>query len=241
MKFIFAALILIQLGIGVSAQSLNAQITSKSQSLDTQLKIATQESKSASTELLNLQLAEVKKASDSLTQLRQLYSEGLIARVELEKGEQNLAAATNNVDQTKAQIANTERLTTEIQKAAELAKIKSLVKPTLMSRTNLVLHSTTSFSAGLAANLSSVQQFFQSTFNRALPTSAIGQSGTHDKMGWDHRNSFDIGVHPDSAEGQALISYLKMTGIPFLAFRAAIPGVATGPHIHVGNPSHRLS
>ena len=37
----------------------------------------------------------------------------------------------------------------------------------------------------------------------------------------------------------ALISYLQSHGIPFSAFRTAIPGVATGPHIHIGMPSHR--
>ena len=29
-------------------------------------------------------------------------------------------------------------------------------------------------------------------------------------------------------------------GIPFLAFRGAVPGKATGPHIHIGFPSHRF-
>jgi hypothetical protein len=32
---------------------------------------------------------------------------------------------------------------------------------------------------------------------------------------------------------------LKTEKIPFLVFRHAIPGVATGPHIHIGFPSHR--
>jgi len=49
-----------------------------------------------------------------------------------------------------------------------------------------------------------------------------------------------VALHPDSPEGKGLIKYLQDQGIPFLAFRAAIPGVATGPHIHIGNPSRRL-
>ena len=40
-----------------------------------------------------------------------------------------------------------------------------------------------------------------------------------------------------SAEGRALMDYLCAHGIPFLAFRAARPGVATGAHVHVGRPS----
>jgi hypothetical protein len=49
----------------------------------------------------------------------------------------------------------------------------------------------------------------------------------------------DISLRPDEPEGQALIDFLKRNGIPFSAFRTAIPGVATGPHIHIGMPSHR--
>jgi hypothetical protein len=51
----------------------------------------------------------------------------------------------------------------------------------------------------------------------------------------------DVGVHPDSSEGQALVNYLRKSGIPFLAFRTAVPGSATGPHIHIGPPSGRLT
>jgi hypothetical protein len=42
-------------------------------------------------------------------------------------------------------------------------------------------------------------------------------------------------------EGQALMEYLRGNGVPFTAFHFAIPGVATGPHIHVGLPSHRIT
>jgi len=60
------------------------------------------------------------------------------------------------------------------------------------------------------------------------------------RLGFDHRNSVDVAVHPDSVQGKALTEYLRGNGIPFLAFRSAIRGVATGAHIHIGNPSHRL-
>jgi hypothetical protein len=51
----------------------------------------------------------------------------------------------------------------------------------------------------------------------------------------------DVGLHPDSAEGRALIEFLRTEAIPFLAFRSAVPGVATGPHIHIGNRSPRIT
>ena len=85
-----------------------------------------------------------------------------------------------------------------------------------------------------------VQSFFVSQFRRALPVSAFGQTATHNHLGFDHSNALDVAVHPDSAEGQALMSYLRGAGIPFIAFRQAVPGSATGAHIHIGYPSHRI-
>jgi len=84
-----------------------------------------------------------------------------------------------------------------------------------------------------------VKAFFLAKFNKPLPLSAFGQSDLHTRWGLDHRNGMDVGLHPDSVEGRALIAYLRAEAIPFLIFRAPIPGVATGPHIHIGNRSAR--
>lgn len=85
-----------------------------------------------------------------------------------------------------------------------------------------------------------VENFFMSQFKRPLPLTAFGQSELHTQWGLDHRNGMDVGLHPDSVEGKALIKFLQSEEIPFMAFRVSVPGVATGPHIHVGNGSHRL-
>jgi hypothetical protein len=183
--------------------------------------------------LVELQQAEVEKLARNTDLLRQLYSEGLIARNELEKSELDLTAAKTRVEETKKAEELAKVQAQEIAKAQELSKAKTLVKPTSMITRSIAGNWS-------IASLSTVQQFFSSTFGKPLPTSAIGQSATHNRMGWDHRNSVDVGLHPDSAEGRALIAYLQNAGIPFLAFRAPIPGVATGPHIHIGSPSHRL-
>ncbi|HEU0252255.1 MAG TPA: hypothetical protein VFR12_04430 [Pyrinomonadaceae bacterium] len=194
----------------------------------------------ASQQLLQLQEAEVEKLTASTEQLRPLYEDGLIARLEFEKAEKDLADAKAKVEDTRLTIANAEKLAAEQKKTAELAKSKSLVKATSMSlgRSSVVTRSTAG--SWSLASLSSVQQFFSKTFGKALPISTIGQSATHNRMGWDHRNSVDVGIHPDSAEGRVLMAHLQSSGIPFLAFRSAIPGVSTGPHIHIGAPSHRL-
>jgi len=82
-----------------------------------------------------------------------------------------------------------------------------------------------------------IKNFYRQTFGKELPVSALGQSGTHDKMGFDHSNAMDIAINPTTKEGQAIMQYLDSQNIPFIAFDRAKPGVATGPHIHVGAPS----
>lgn len=38
---------------------------------------------------------------------------------------------------------------------------------------------------------------------------------------------------------QAWLAYLRAQGVPFLAFRGARDGEATGAHVHIGDPSPR--
>jgi hypothetical protein len=78
------------------------------------------------------------------------------------------------------------------------------------------------------------------TFGRSLPISALGQTSTHDRLRFDHRDAMDVALHPDSREGQSLLNFLRQAGIPFVAFRGSVPGTSTGAHIHIGKPSPRL-
>ena len=200
------------------------------------------QSKAASASLLQSQETELQAATAKLAELRQLVNEGLVARVELETAEQSLSLLKAGVEATRKRIADSDKLIADLR-AAETAATKFplvaktnsnlLVKPTILRYSGL-----SSWSLG---NLSNVQSFFAATFGQSLPTSAVGQSSTHNRLGYDHRNAVDVALHPDSVQGRALIGYLQSQGIPFLAFRAAVPGVATGPHIHIGSPSHRLS
>jgi hypothetical protein len=85
-----------------------------------------------------------------------------------------------------------------------------------------------------------ISKFFLDHFGYAMPISAMGQSPTHDRMGLDHREAMDVAIQPDSPEGQGLMAYLRKAGIPFIAFRNRVRGMATGAHIHIGRPSLRL-
>jgi hypothetical protein len=80
---------------------------------------------------------------------------------------------------------------------------------------------------------------FSHRFLRPLPVSARGETALHKSLGFDHRGRVDVALNPDQAEGIWLRKYLETAKIPYFAFRAAIPGQATAPHIHLGPPSLR--
>jgi hypothetical protein len=81
---------------------------------------------------------------------------------------------------------------------------------------------------------------FEKQFNQPLPVSARGETAIHRMMGYDHRGRVDVALNPDQAEGVWLREYLEALRVPYFAFRAAIPGKSTAPHIHIGPPSSRL-
>ncbi|MEO8131313.1 MAG: hypothetical protein ABJF23_21520 [Bryobacteraceae bacterium] len=81
---------------------------------------------------------------------------------------------------------------------------------------------------------------FEKKFSHPLPVSARGETALHRALGFDHRGRVDIALNPDESEGVWLRQYLAVARIPYFAFRAAVPGQATAPHIHLGPPSLRL-
>ncbi len=204
---------------------------------------ATQQFKSSTEAVLRFEEEEANKATLQLEQLRNLFAEGLIARSELEESEQALATAQANLSATRQQLTAAYHMIAEIKAAEELAKTRAartLTRPTASysSSASIIRHTGT---VNTVSNLAQIGMFFSSRFGRPLPLSAVGQTPTHNRLGFDHRHAVDVPLHPDSVEGKALMNYLQQQGITFLAFRGAIPGVSTGPHIHIGRPSHRIS
>lgn len=91
------------------------------------------------------------------------------------------------------------------------------------------------------AMLSRIETAFAARFGHALPITANGETAVHRALGFDHRGRVDVGVHPDQPEGVWLREYLTANRIPFFAFRQAVPGKATGAHIHLGPISPPLA
>jgi hypothetical protein len=202
---------------------------------------STNEYKSSLEKLIAIYENNVKKAEEKLAQSKKLLDEGLISKVQyqenelLVKGEQEkLDGARRQLNDADAQIA---AILVETEAEKTIAKNLRLARQSLVRTTSFTRYTgTDGWGLGEAYK---IQRFFSDTFKRELPIAVFGQGAIHDRWRLDHRNAMDISLHPDSAEGQALLGFLQQNGIPYSAFRSAIPGTATGPHIHIGRPSHR--
>lgn len=176
-----------------------------------------------------------------LTELRQdLYERGVLSRREFEEGQQALNDARKNVEDTQRAMTEADRMLSEARMAEALARLAPLARGAYEETSGLVRFNGPG-EWSLTHDLGRLQKFFLERFGRALPISALGQTALHDRMGFDHRNALDVAVHPDSPEGRALMEYLRAAGIPFIAAWGAIPGATSGAHIHVGQPSPRLT
>jgi hypothetical protein len=85
-----------------------------------------------------------------------------------------------------------------------------------------------------------IQTAFDLRFGRPLPVSANGETAVHRALGFDHRGRVDVALRPDQPEGIWLRDYLRAHRVPYFAFNQAVPGKATGAHIHLGPMSARL-
>jgi len=185
--------------------------------------------------LLPFQEAAAERAAARLTRDRELLAQGAIAAAQVAGSERALEAARAAVSRTRGEIAEAAALATEAEAARELAALPPTEPGQVQAGPTLIRHDGR---AGWSlAQLPALESFFSARFRRALPISALGQTPVHDRLGFDHREALDVAVHPDSPEGRALMDYLRARSIPFLAFRTAQPGMATGAHVHVGRPS----
>jgi hypothetical protein len=185
--------------------------------------------------LLAIHEEEKKRIYDDYLQRRELYHQGLISRAEVTQAEVALAKAVALVDEDKRWLAESEIALTEASVRDILLGLPVLGVNGYSEGAGLIRFNGALFWS--LADAGKIETFFSKNFGRALPISAYGQTLTHDRLRFDHRNAMDVALHPDSAEGQSLLAYLRRSGIPFIAFRNAVAGAATGAHIHIGQPS----
>jgi hypothetical protein len=241
-----ACMILIALSLDVAAQRKTAKkSTPQPQNelvrLREEFVKATKEYKASLEKLLAIYEGNVTKAEEKLELSKKLLAEGLIARAQVEENERAVAAAKDTVTQTRRQMTGADEQIAGV--LVEAAADEQMAKDLHLAKQRLVRTAAfTRFNGGSGWNLGEawkIQRFFSDTFKRELPIAVFGQGAIHERWRLDHRNAMDIQLHPDGVEGRSLLEFLQRNGIPYSAFRSAIPGTATGPHIHIGRPSHR--
>jgi hypothetical protein len=190
--------------------------------------------------LLPLREQQVAGAIKVRDQRRELLERGIISRKEFEDKEAAVTIAEEKLEETRRAIVASDHMMAEATTARALASLRPL-RPGAYEQSAGLIRYNGSGAWSLTADTLKLQQFFAARFGRPLPISSYGQTPLHDRMGLDHRDALDVAVHPDSPEGQALMDYLRAARIPFIASWGAVPGSASGAHIHVGQPSPRIS
>lgn len=171
--------------------------------------------------------------------LRKSFQDGQIGKDWVVEAEQSFVAALKQVHELRYKVTEADIAITEAILGEKVLRLPVLAVGGFTQTAEL-----TRFNGSFKWSIKEaprIEKFFAQAFGRRLPVTAMGQSHTHNLLGFDHRDSIDVGIHPDSDEGRTLINYLRSSDIPFLAFRQAVPGTATGPHVHIGRPSARLA
>ena len=242
----------LQFGIAISASAQKkrplkpapkpvAQAPTELERLRAEYIALTKDYKASLERLLPLYEKELKRAEERSAKDQELFKQGLIANKDLTASEKAVADAKTKIADVHRQVDNAEtqmaQVLIEVETEKQMAKVKRIPKGGMVLTTSFIR-----FNGGgpwAISMATTVDAFFRQKFGHALPIAVLGQGAIHNRWRLDHHNAMDLQLNPDGAEGKAVMDYLRGRGIPFSAFRQAIPGTATGPHIHVGLPSHR--
>jgi hypothetical protein len=188
-------------------------------------------------------LAELEKEQSRLRleviNRRKLHQEGQASKQQVQESEQQFVAALKRVHEMRNSVTETDIAIAEAVFGEKVNRLPPLPVNGYSETPDLAR-----FNGGFKWSIREaprIERYFSRAFGRRLPVTALGQSATHNRLNFDHRDSMDVALHPDSMEGKALIDHLRKSGIPYIAFRGPVAGASTGPHIHIGRPSGRLA
>ena len=193
---------------------------------------------------LNMEAAarrRVARQQKVVAERKAMLATGIVARTNLESATAELDARNQVLDlvgtrmhllEELKRMAESERMAEHLP-GAGIPNMKEAIARNAVTRFN----GTAPFKLEQLAALSGQ---FQKKFGGPLPVSAIGETAVHRALGLDHRDRVDIALGPDTREGLWLRRLLEKLKLPYLAFRSAVAGAATAPHIHIGLGSTRL-
>jgi len=188
-------------------------------------------------ELAPLYEAQVKSARTEVDRLASLFDAGLVARVRVEEADRAFAEARARLEDTRFRMQECDSVSAELN----LAILLEDTKLKLEAGSNEAVIFFAGSPGWSISHVSKIADFYREHFSVPLPVSALGQTALHSRLGFAHGQAVDVAVHPDSEEGKMLMEFLRASGVPFIAFRHAVPGSATGAHIHLGPPSLRVA
>ncbi|HLJ51283.1 MAG TPA: hypothetical protein VKU01_34980 [Bryobacteraceae bacterium] len=179
------------------------------------------------------------RQKEKLEDAKKLVEDGITARNSLDavQEELNMRELTLNLAHSRAQ------LIAELTAQAKLERAEFIDNPAATGADSFAggmehYEGTASFVE--SKDLRPIEVAFEKKFEKPLPISALGETEVHKALGFDHRGRVDVALNPTQPEGHWLLTYLRSKKIPFYAFTHAIPGKATGAHIHIGPGSTRL-
>jgi hypothetical protein len=194
---------------------------------------------------------ELNELDKKMPAYRKLYSEGIISKKEMQAFKQKFEDLSQSQRENRTEAAQQNDIVDISYRSSRSnrsmsVKSKSGSRVVASVQRNKRSYSTKSVvykSKGSMIEdqtLQGLKAYYYKAFQEELPISAMGQSATHDRFGWDHSGRVDVGLHPDSERGQEVMNYLREHNVAYIGFRASVPGCSTAPHIHIGLPSSRL-
>lgn len=175
----------------------------------------------------------VERQEERYARSRQLVEEGVMARA-------TLSALLDDLEFRRKALALAEYRAKLVEELAQQVEAEEQADTDVQFSARRMIERFEGKGVFREADFARLAAAFERQFARPLPVSARGETALHRALGFDHRGRVDIALNPDQREGVWLRNYLKKARIPYYAFRAAVRGKATAPHIHLGPPSLRL-
>lgn len=205
--------------------------------LATQVVRALEAYRAALERALPLHESQAADAEALLEERQGLHAAGHLSAADVEVGRRHRDAMQRELDETRTALIEVDRMLLEASVREQLARLAPLRPGGYEATATLVRFN--GLRRWALRDVPALEHAFARAFGRALPITAHGQTPLHTRLGFDHRDAIDVGLHPDSREGEWLMGHLRAAGIAFIGIRQAVPGSATGAHIHIGPPSPR--
>lgn len=142
-----------------------------------------------------LSVYETKVASQAIDYevKKQLYEEGLISQVEYEESERALSNTRGEIQQVQRWIAE-DNVALSLVEFEARKDLRYLPLGAYEETATLIRFNGTA--DWTLARAGEIQKFFFQQFGQPIPISAMGQTPTHERMGFDHREAMDVAVIP---------------------------------------------